>query len=151
MKTLLFFACATALFLASVTTVPAQYAIDWHKVAGGGGTSTGGIYAVSGTIGQHDVGMSGDGNFSVLGGFWSLYAMQTAGAPTLNIARTPTNTVVVFWRIPVADWRLDTATTLVGGSLLWTEVSPPYETNGLNLQFREPTPIGNKFYRLHRP
>ena len=33
-----------------------QYSIDWYKVAGGGGTSTGGVYAVSGTIGQHDAG-----------------------------------------------------------------------------------------------
>ena len=33
-----------------------QYSIDWYKVAGGGGTSTGGTYQVSGTIGQHDAG-----------------------------------------------------------------------------------------------
>ena len=33
-----------------------QYSIDWYKIAGGGGTSTGGTYAVSGTIGQHDAG-----------------------------------------------------------------------------------------------
>ncbi|HXR05029.1 MAG TPA: hypothetical protein VN836_10025, partial [Verrucomicrobiae bacterium] len=33
-----------------------QYSIDWHKVAGGGGTSSGGTFAVSGTIGQPDAG-----------------------------------------------------------------------------------------------
>ena len=34
---------------------PAQsYSIDWWKVAGGGGTSTGGAYQISGTIGQPD-------------------------------------------------------------------------------------------------
>jgi len=50
-----------------------QYSIDWYKVAGGGGTSIGGTYAVSGTIGQPDAGgpLSG-GNYSVTGGFWSL-------------------------------------------------------------------------------
>jgi hypothetical protein len=31
-----------------------QYTIDWHKIAGGGGTSTGSVYSVSGTIGQSD-------------------------------------------------------------------------------------------------
>ena len=33
-----------------------DYAIDWHTIDGGGGTSTGGVYAVSGTIGQPDAG-----------------------------------------------------------------------------------------------
>lgn len=33
-----------------------NYSIDWFKVAGGGGMSTGGVYSVNGTIGQHDAG-----------------------------------------------------------------------------------------------
>ena len=49
-------ACAGLFALAA----PAQqYSIDWYKIAGGGGTSTGGTYAVSGTIGQHDAGGRG--------------------------------------------------------------------------------------------
>ena len=59
-----------------------NYSIPWYKVAGGGGTSTGGTYPVSGTIGQPDAGgaMSG-GNYSLTGGFWSLISVvQTAGA-----------------------------------------------------------------------
>jgi hypothetical protein len=28
--------------------------LDWFTIDGGGGTSTGGVYAVSGTIGQPD-------------------------------------------------------------------------------------------------
>ena len=34
-----------------------SYSIDWFKVSGGGGASTGGIYSVGGTIGQHDAGV----------------------------------------------------------------------------------------------
>ena len=34
-----------------------DYAFDWHTIAGGGGTSTGGVYSVSGTVGQHDAGV----------------------------------------------------------------------------------------------
>ena len=66
-----------------------SYSIDWYKVAGGGGTSTGGTYSVSGTIGQHDAGgpMTG-GNYSLTGGFWALISVvQTPGAPTLYISR----------------------------------------------------------------
>ena len=31
-----------------------SYSIDWYKIAGGGGTSTGATYSMSGTIGQPD-------------------------------------------------------------------------------------------------
>src|ERR1035441_5035016 len=52
-----------------------QYTVDWYKVSGGGGTSTGGVFSVSGTIGQPDASsvLTG-GNYSVTGGFSSLYA-----------------------------------------------------------------------------
>ena len=66
-----------------------SYSIDWNKVAGGGGTSTGGPYSVSGTIGQHDAGgpMTG-GNYALTGGFWALISVaQTPGAPTLHHRR----------------------------------------------------------------
>src|SRR5947209_14491047 len=60
------FALAIVLIKAGAQT----YSIDRFKVPGGGGTSTGGVFTLSGTIGQHDVGgpLSG-GNFSLTGGF----------------------------------------------------------------------------------
>ena len=42
-----------------------QYSVDWSKVAGGGGTSTGGVYTTTGTIGQPDAGTLSGGNFTV--------------------------------------------------------------------------------------
>lgn len=48
----------------------AQFALDWHTVDGGGGTSTGGTYSLSGTIGQPDAGVMSGGTFSLVGGFW---------------------------------------------------------------------------------
>src|ERR1043165_7927632 len=65
-----------------------NYAVDWFTIDGGGGTSTGGVYSVSGTIGQPDAGpvLTG-GNYALTGGFWSLTAaIQTPGAPTLRIS-----------------------------------------------------------------
>jgi hypothetical protein len=78
-----------ALVLAlSAQTIHAQsFAIDWYKVSGGGGTSTGATYQVTGTIGQADAGgaMAG-GSYTLTGGFWSLIAaVQTPGMPTLTI------------------------------------------------------------------
>src|SRR5271163_4052402 len=71
------------------------YSVDWHKVAGSGGTSTGGTYTVSGTIGQADAGgaMTG-GSFSLTGGFWALYAVQAPGAPSLTITRSGNGAIV---------------------------------------------------------
>jgi hypothetical protein len=75
-----------------------SYSIDWYKVAGGGGASTGATYQVTGTIGQPDASgaMSGE-QYSVTGGFWSLIAVvQTAGLPSLCIAHSG-NSVIVWW------------------------------------------------------
>ncbi len=48
----------------------ADYEISWHTIDAGGGTSTGGTYTLTGTIGQPDAGdMSGD-NYTLSGGFW---------------------------------------------------------------------------------
>ena len=56
--------------LFAMNAVAQNYSIDWYKFAGGGGTSTGEVYSVSGTIGRPGAGgpMTG-GNYSVTGGF----------------------------------------------------------------------------------
>src|SRR5580704_14858201 len=111
MKQLLLLFC----FLLSVLSFRASgqsYNIDWYKVSGGGGTSTGGVYTVSGTIGQPDAGHSmSDGYYSVTGGFWSLYAVQTAGAPLLTITHAG-NQAVVSWPSSVTGWTLQTNANL---------------------------------------
>jgi hypothetical protein len=45
----------------------------WHTIAGGGGTSSDGArFSLSGTIGQTEAGTSTDGNgFTLRGGFWN--------------------------------------------------------------------------------
>jgi hypothetical protein len=58
--------------LALVGVAQAQpFEVSWWTIDGGGGVSSGGVYSVSGTIGQPDAGsaMTG-GTFSVSGGFW---------------------------------------------------------------------------------
>lgn len=80
------------------------YSLDWHALDGGGGTSTGGVYSVSGTIGQPDAGAMSGGNYSLTGGFWSLLSLvQIPGSPLLTISFTSTNTAIVSWPSPL-DW-----------------------------------------------
>ncbi len=127
-----------------------SYSVDWYKIAGGGGTSTGGTYAVSGTIGQHDAsGTMSGGNYSVSGGFWALInVVQTPGAPTLYISHSG-NSVTVYWQ-EIAGWNLvqsGNLTTPVGN---WSDSSSPTLTNGTN--YLSPVnPAGNLFFRLKNP
>ena len=48
----------------------ADYSIDWYTIDGGGGTSTGGPYSLTGTIGQADTGVSSAGAYVHSAGFW---------------------------------------------------------------------------------
>lgn len=59
---------ASLLLLSGLSSAPAQYAIDWSKIAGGGGTSTGGVYSLSSTLGQPEAGRPmTNGQYSVSG------------------------------------------------------------------------------------
>jgi hypothetical protein len=126
------------------------YSVDWHKISGGGGTSTGGVYSVSGTIGQPDAGaaMSG-GNYSVTGGFWSLISVvQTPGAPALFISQSG-NTMTVYWQ-NVSGWNLYQNNNLTTPIASWPASSSPTLTGGTNY-LNIVNPAGNLFFRLKNP
>ncbi len=122
-----------------------NYAIDWYKIAGGGGTSTGGTYQVSGTIGQPDAsGAMTGGNYSLTGGFWSLYAVQTPGAPLLTITYSG-NQAIVSWPPSVTGWTLQTNANLATptwGNYLGAIVNNSVTNSPLK---------GNLFFRLATP
>jgi len=67
-------ALMAVLVLAFAQSASAQTSIDWSTVDGGGGTSSGGAFVVSGTIGQPDAGPGPAGmmagTFRLAGGFW---------------------------------------------------------------------------------
>lgn len=129
-----------------------QYSINWFKVAGGGGTSTGGAYQVSGTIGQHDAGgpMTG-GNYSLTGGFWSVITVvQTPGAPLLTITFNHLlPTITISWPSSATDFVLQQNSDL--NTANWTPVGSPVTTNGETLSVTITPPAGNLFFRLNSP
>jgi hypothetical protein len=130
-----------------------QHSIDWSTIDGGGGTSTGGVFTISGTIGQPDAGKMSGGNFTLAGGFWGVIAaVQTPEAPWLTVTRTATNSVIVSWPLPADGWVLEQTNRLVGVAAAWPLVPPSqYRSNTATCWFIEPAPAGNKFYRLHKP
>jgi hypothetical protein len=130
-----------------------QFSIDWYKVAGGGGTSTGSVYSVSGTIGQPDASgamsgpMIGTNYYSVTGGFWSfINAVQTAGLPNLVITHSGSS-VIVSWPV-TGSYTLQQTANLAAGSGGWATSGYSITTaNGTNSITITP-PLGNLFFRL---
>jgi hypothetical protein len=140
-------------FLAITISVHAQsYSINWFKVAGGGGTSAGGAYQVSGTIGQHDAGgpMTG-GNFSLTGGFWSaISVVQTPGAPLLTLTVNPQHsTVIVSWPSSATSYILQQNSDLSTAN--WSNFGGTVSTNGATMSVTISPQPGNLFFRLNSP
>lgn len=85
-KTLVRITCVCLFFAVTASNGLAQtFDLSWHTVDGGGAmNSTGGAFAVSGTVGQPDAQtapvMSG-GAFSIIGGFWPGAAASVCGCP----------------------------------------------------------------------
>ena len=127
--------------------LPAQTnSIDWYKIAGGGGTSTGGVYSVSGTVGQQDAGgPMTNGQYSVTGGFWALpIPVQTTNAPTLEIIPAAPGWATISWTPPTPGFVLQETTSLAPTN--WTN-SPSGATNPITV----PAVLPSKFYRLNKP
>jgi hypothetical protein len=125
---------------------PAQYSIDWSTIDGGGGTSTGGVYSVSGTIGQPDAGGPlTNGQYSVTGGFWALpTAVQTVGAPTLSIAPATPGFALISWTPNTPGFVLQE--TLRLSPTNWVNA-----LSGATNPVSVPAALPTKFYRLFKP
>jgi hypothetical protein len=144
LKIILMTVALTALAVRAQT----NYTIDWYTIDGGGGTSTGGVYSVSGTIGQPDAGTMSGGSYVLQGGFWGVIAaVQMPGAPTLYISRAG-STVTVYWQ-DVSGWSLQQNSNLTtpAGWSASGGVTTLNGTNYLNLT----SPPGNLFFRLSHP
>ena len=127
--------------------------MPWHTTDGGGGASTGGAFALTGTIGQPDASApSSGGVFSLTGGFWALpAAVQTPGAPHLSVALT-NGLIMISWPRLADGFVLDQKTALNTGPIrtLWMQVEFPYQTNATHIFVTTP-PSDMRFYRLRKP
>jgi hypothetical protein len=130
-----------------------SYSIDWFTIDGGGGTSTGGVYRLSGTIGQPDAGTMSGGPYTLVGGFWGVVsAIQTQGAPYLKVMQDKlSGRVTVSWPLPATGYVLEQATGIDVSPAGWIQVPFPYVTNATAISVSVPLPAGNRFYRLRNP
>jgi hypothetical protein len=88
------------------------------------------------------------GNYSLMGGFWVLYAVQTPGAPTLSIQLTTTNTAMVYWPSPSTGFNLQVNTNLATTN--WAPAASFTDNGSIKYIIVNP-PAGKAFYRLKSP
>jgi hypothetical protein len=146
---------ALSFLLSALTVATAQnYSIDWFSIDGGAGTSVGGPYSLSGTIGQPDANqqpMTG-GSFSLSGGFWSLTAVQTLDAPPLGIQLVTTDTARIFWPSSSEGFVVQQNTNLNNITISgWVNAPQPVTDDGTTKFIIVNPPTGNRFYRLFKP
>lgn len=112
-----------------------QFTLDWSTLDGGGGTSTG-------------------GQFSLTGGFGSLFSgVQTPGAPLLSSRLDTNHFVTIEWPKPGDGWTLE-RTSAFGtnaAATVWTPINPPYQTNATHIFLTTDAPAGHYYFRLRKP
>jgi len=142
----------SAVCLLALSSSAQQYAIPWFKIAGGGGMqSTGGVYTLSGTIGQADAGRvaSASDHYRLEGGFWGI-AVQQAGFPSLLITQQDTN-AVLRWETLETGFVVQFTTNLTPDTV-WTDLGPSTSTNGTTNAVAIPFDDATRaFFRLRRP
>jgi hypothetical protein len=127
-----------------------NYAISFFTIDGGGGTSSGGSYSLSGGIGQPDAGKMSGGQYLLEGGFWNAaIAVPTAGSVMLNI-RSSVNSFIISWPVRETALRLESNSNL-STTNAWQNVSQMASTNNGMISITVPATPGNTFFRLRTP
>lgn len=117
--------------------------INWSSIDGGAGSSTGGVFMVTGTVGQPDAhGFMAGGSYSVAGGYWALpVTVAAVGVPTVNIVRAAPGLAIISWPTNTTGFVLQEATSLTPAN--WTN-SLSGATNPIVVPATPPL----RFYRL---
>ena len=116
--------------------------VDWFTLDGGGGTSTGGQYTVSGTVGQPDAGTMAGGRYALEAGFWpGLIVESASGAPTLYV-QAAGGVVQIGWAPDAAGFALEMTDNLTAPSWVPAPAGNPASV---------PVTGQSRFFRLRRP
>ncbi len=144
--------CWLGLLLSLCIARAGNLAVDQSSLDGGGGTSSGGRFSVTGSVGQPDAGAMSGGRYALTGGFWSLVeVVQTPGAPVLTVTRNPAHgAVTISWVGTAEGWLLERLDSLAGPPVR-IGAGPAYQTNGNVISYTETVVVGKRFFRLSKP
>jgi hypothetical protein len=121
------------------------YRLDWFTMDGGGGTSSGGGYTLTGTIGQHDAAPASGApgtDYRMEPGFWAA-VLPVPGAPELRMRLSGDN--AILWWPSGTGHVLQQSTDLVH----WEDVPETPVVSGQDLTVIQPAGEDvRRFYRL---
>ena len=128
--------------LIAIGVARAQFSIDWYSIDGGGGTSSGGGYTLTGTVGQpdaHTETLTG-GGYSLEGGFLPGFIVPSSGdGPALLIQLSGTS-LIISWSPDTAGFVLEQTDDLAAP--VWSPAPAGNPTSPI-------LPAGStRFYRL---
>jgi hypothetical protein len=122
--------------------------VNWFTVDGGGGTSSGGAFSVSGTTGQPDAGVLSGDSYGIQGGFWSnVSILQTSGAPILRIQLVGSS-AILSWPVGVAGFSLEETTVPSNGP--WSPTPQPVLDTVVDHTVTVPVINLSKVFRLRK-
>jgi hypothetical protein len=125
------------------------FVLEAFTVGGGGGTSSGGSYTVSGTVGQPDVGQSAGGDYRVGGGFWAVVSETVVpGSLELTIRLLSNGTLQICWPSTAAGRALEETASL--STPAWGPSTLGPDDDGNNQCLTVPATVESRFFRLAR-
>ncbi len=149
--TILSIAVAACAALTSHAQSGGPFDLKWSTIDSGGGTSRGGQFSLSGTIGQPDPGTLAANQFKLEGGFWSgVSVVQTAGAPLLKIKLSGGGQAVLSWPVSATGFVLE-ETPSVGPLSVWSATPQAVMDTATEHTVTVPAAGVMKCYRLKHP
>ena len=133
--------------LNSQNLIAQNYSVDWYTIDDGGGTSSGGTFSLTGTIGQPDASVLPMTNvqYSVTGGFWALpIAVQVTNAPLLTITPAGPGLATISWAPNTPGFVLQYSPTMMPAN--WQDAA-----SGSQNPVTVPATVPAGFYRLFKP
>lgn len=139
---------SAALIAAALHSAAQTYELRSVTVANGGGTSAGGRFSLSCTIGEPMAGGDASGgHFAFHAGFWNLVGVvPTPGAPSLRIQRAG-DQIVLSWPVSSGAFTLQ-STTHIENTNSWADSSATIVQAGDRNTATLPAQVGRLFFRL---
>ncbi len=135
-------------FLSSWAALAGDLSANNLRITGGGGTSSGGNYQLTTTLGQPARLALGGGSFRLNTSISSLTVVQTPGAPLLDLKITGPS-LVLSWALPATEYRLQMNGDLAQTNAWMPVLQTPVTNQGI-VSVSLPPPTRNRFFRLHR-
>lgn len=145
-------ACVVLVLVGGFCASPtfAQYTLLRGRVATGRASSGDGRFTMRGALREGTVARSSDaGLYSLTGSFAATRAVQSPGAPRLELFVTGTNTIIVAWPSESRGFEVQVSTT--AGTTSWMAAPEPIGDDGARKYIIVAPSGGPRFYRLHAP